>query len=168
MFRFFRERARAAAINSLGILTIPEEPGLNRFVERAADAFAAPFALLNVIHGEQLWVKASEGVSIQCMPRQESFCQYALGRPDILEVCDAAAAAPFRDLPAVTGDFGIRYYIGARLTIADGTDIGALCVLDTRPRPPASPDQRAYLLGLARQASAALERHADRRGSLAA
>jgi len=47
------------------------------------------------------------------------------------------------------------------LRVAGGVDVGALCVFDTRPRKPASPDQKAYLIALARQASMALESRAD-------
>jgi len=55
----------------------------------------------------------------------------------------------------------VRYYIGAPLRRLNGIDVGALCVLDTKRRAPASADQKAYLVGLARQASTALEARLD-------
>lgn len=168
MIGFLRERLRARAIDDLGIAGMIAEPGLERFAEQAANAFAAPIALLNVIRGEQMLVKASAGIVLDCMPRRDGPCQYVLDRPDLLEICDAAADPLYRKLPAVTGGLRVRYYVGAPLKITDGTGIGALCVLDTRPREPATADQRAYLLGLARQAASALERHAHRRGRRAA
>ena len=139
------------------------EPGFDRFVQRAASAYDAPVGLLTVLRHGELWIKAARGFDIQCMPRKDTFCGHAVDRGELLEVCDATLDPRFRDLPVVTGAPFVRYYIGAPLTAA-GIDVGVLCVLDVRPRPPASPDQRAYLAGLARQASGMLERHGPKKG----
>jgi GAF domain-containing protein len=80
-----------------------------------------------------------------------------LDSPEVLECCDPQADPRFAGLPSVVGDPHVRYYIGAPLRLLSGIDVGALCVLDTVERRPASHDQRAYLLGLARQASMMLE-----------
>lgn len=168
LWNILRERARARAVGRLGIPALPTEPGFDRFVGQAAAAFAAPISFLTLIDLNTMWVKASAGLDLQCLPRRDSFCAHVLSRDEPLEVCDARADPRFRRLPPVVGEPYIRYYIGAPLTLVDGTDVGALCVIDTRPRPPASRDQRAYLVGLARQATHALERQAHVRGSVAA
>ncbi|SUJ35599.1 Uncharacterised protein [Sphingomonas paucimobilis] len=64
--------------------------------------------------------------------------------------------------PVSRGAPYVRYYIGAPLRRLNGAHVGVLCVVDTRRRHPASPDQAAYLMGLARQASTALEARLDR------
>lgn len=144
------------------------EPDFDRFVQHAANAFAAPIALLTLIDSDTLWVKAATGLDLRCAPRENSFCTHAVDRSEPLEVCDALADPRFQGFPAVAGEPHIRYYLGAPLTLIDGTDVGALCVLDTSPRPPASRDQRAYLVGLARQATRSLERRAHVRSKAAA
>jgi len=166
--RLLRERTRSRAVQSTGVLERTADADFDRFVQQAAAAFVAPISLLTLIRDESLWIKAATGLVLQCMPRENGFCNHALDHGEPLEVCDARAHPQFQALPSVTGEPRIRYYIGAPLTMADGIDIGALCVLDTRPRRPASRDQRAYLVGLARQASQALERSAHVRGTLAA
>ncbi|RYF14839.1 MAG: GAF domain-containing protein [Oxalobacteraceae bacterium] len=168
LWDFFRERSRSRAVERLGILGNIAEPGFDCFVQQAADAFDAPMSLLTLLHDDMLWVKAATGVQMHCAPRDESFCNHAVDRGELLEVCDASADPVFQAMPSVLGEPYIRYYLGAPLTLLDGTDFGALCVLDTHPRPPASRDQRAYLTGLARQASQAMERDAHIKGSLAA
>lgn len=168
LLKMLRERMRSNAVAGLDAIGKPPEPGLHRFTEQAAQAFAAPISLLTLIHDDQLWVKASTGLDLECLPKQDGFCTYVVERADMLEVCDALDDSFFRTLPPVTGDPHVRYYIGAPLTLAGGMDVGALCVLDTKPRGPASRDQRAYLASLARQAATMLEHRARTKGSLAA
>lgn len=168
MFRnLLRERRRSAAVHGLGAPDMPGEPGLERFVDAAARAFDAPIALLSLIAGNNQWFKATHGLVIDCIARDSGFCGFALDRPGVLECCDPQADPRFRTLPVVTGDPHIRYYIGAPLRRSNGVDIGALCILDTVRREPSSPDQQAYLAGLARQASLALEARLDALGDAA-
>lgn len=167
-WKLLRERSRSRAVEKLDILDQLAEPGFDRFVQQAADAFDAPISLLTFLHDDTLWVRAATGLAVQCMPREDGFCSYAVDRGEPTEICDALADPVFRTLPSVTGEPYIRYYLGIPLSLTNGTDIGALCVLDTKPRKPASRDQRAYLAGLARQATHALERDAHIKGSVAA
>lgn len=168
LWKILRERSRSRAVRNLGVLGTPVEPSLNRFTKQAASAFAAPISLLTILHDRDLWVRASTGLDVACLPRKDGFCHYAVDRDDLLEVCDALSDPFFRTLPCVSGEPHVRYYLGAPLTLARDMDVGMLCVLDTVPRPPASRDQRAYLAGIARQAAHAIERQADIKGSLAA
>ena len=168
LWKIFRERSRARAVLHLGVLGAPVEPSLNRFTEQAASAFAAPISLLTILHDQDLWVRASTGLDVTCLPRKDGFCHYAVDRDDMLEVCDALDDPFFRTLPCVSGEPFVRYYLGAPLTMTSDMDVGLLCVLDTAPRTPASRDQRAYLAGIARQAASAIERQADIKGVLAA
>lgn len=155
------ERRRARAVRSLHLLGTPAHPQFDRFVNEAAAAFDAPFALLSLIHGDDQWFKASHGMDLTCLPRRQSFCTWVLDSDGTLESCDPEGDPRFADLPVVTGEPFVRYYLGAPLRLFSDMDVGALCIGDTVRRPPASPDQRAYLLGLARRASAALEVHVD-------
>ena len=167
--KWLRERGRCRTVRALDLTGgITVEPGLDRYVEQAVQAFAAPVALVSLIHDDEQRVVASRGFAPACLPREQGFCNHALDCDAVLEVCDPLHDARFSDLPAVTGEPRIRYYLGAPLHLAGGIDVGVLCVLDTRERPPASPDQRAYLQALARQVSMLLEQRLAATGSLAA
>ena len=162
MQSLFGEQRRARAVLGLRVLGSAPEPVFDRLVSAAASAFDAPMALLSLIHRDQQWVKASHGITLDCYPRHDSFCTHALDRSDVLECTDPLDDPRFAALPGVTGAPYVRYYIGAPLRRLNGAHVGVLCVVDTRRRHPASPDQAAYLMGLARQASTALEARLDR------
>ncbi|MGU3316852.1 GAF domain-containing protein [Sphingomonas sp. M6A6_1c] len=168
MFKsLLRERRRAMAVHGLDRLETSADPAFDRFVGAAASAFHAPIAALSLIHHDMQAIKAARGIALRCIPRQSGFCSFALDRDGVLECCAALDDPRFATLPGVVGEPYMRYYIGAPLRLLSGVDVGALCVVDTVERPPASADQKAYLLGLARQASLALEARLDILGNAA-
>ncbi len=166
--RLILERNRAREVESLGVLGVRAEPGMEKFVEQSAQAFAAPMSILTFLHDGDMWIKARVGLDIECLPRKDGICQHAIDRGDILEICDTWTDPLFVALPVVTGAPYIRYYIGAPIQVANRIDVGMLCVLDVRPRVAASEDQRAVLSALARQASYRLERSRDIKGGAVA
>lgn len=158
----FRERLRSRAVRGLTGGDEATELALNRHVEAAQQAFVAPIAILSLIHDDIQAIRAARGVDLTCLPRRDGFCTVALESSDVLECCDALVDSRFAGLPSVVGAPFIRYYIGTPLRLIGGIEVGVLCVADVVPRPPASGDQKAYMIGLARQASLILE---GRRGA---
>lgn len=75
---------------------------------------------------------------------------------DILEIPAATQDKRFLDNALATSDPGIRFYAGAPLTLADGSKVGTLCVIDQEPRT-LNDTQRAVPRHLAVAASHALE-----------
>ena len=158
--RFLCEFRRENALRHSGIDT-SKDRAFDRFVRRLAYSFEAPIALVSVARDEHLWIKAIHGLELLSLRRCDTFCEHVLDAEVPLEVCDATVDDRFIALPAVTGALSIRYYLGTRLRLSSGVGIGSLCILDTAARPPASPDQRAFLLAIARQAAAVLETRAS-------
>jgi len=153
------EPVRAAGVDrlaSFGILDTLPEVEYDALVSLAAHICGAPMAAVSFLTPDRQWFKARLGLTMQETPRDQSFCAVAMEQPEeVLLVPDARRDARFRDNPLVLGAGGVRFYAGAPLVTADGTALGALCVLDTVPRT-LSAAQEAALRALAVQCSALL------------
>lgn len=118
------------------------DPAFERIAALAADLLDAPVALISLVGAERLCFKARIGITPEQTPSDPVFCAHLLGMGAhaVLSVPDAASDPRFLESPLVTGDLGVRFYLGAALTTADGGNIGALCIIDRKPRP--APDAR--------------------------
>ena len=155
--RMLIELKRCNAIDKLNLNPASTDARMDRYVQRVSRAFLAPMAMISVVQGNRLWLKARHGLDMQSALRSEAFCEHVLDSVEPLEVCDALAHELFRDLPLVTGDIGVRYYIGMPLILSNGIGIGSLCVFDTVKRLGASREQLALLKAMAHQAAISLE-----------
>ena len=145
------EKERLASLLRYNLLDTPPEDGFDRLTRLAARLLDTPLALVTLLDRERMWVKSAAG-PLACpgaeVRREDSFCAYTILVSDLLVVEDASRDARFADLPLVRGDSHARFYAGAALFDRDGRALGALCVLDTRPRT-LSAEQRALLRDLA-------------------
>ncbi|WP_250645678.1 putative bifunctional diguanylate cyclase/phosphodiesterase [Methylobacterium durans] len=143
------ERARTASLMRCRIAGTAPEPAFDRIAELAADLFGTPLCAISFLDSEHQWVKASVGFGgLADFPRQDGLCHHVVAEGGILVVPDAAANPRFRDLPAVRGPLGIRYYAGTPLVTRSGHRVGALCVADQVPRRATAGKARAQLARL--------------------
>lgn len=152
----FDERERLEALHSYGILDTEPEPIFNDLAQLAAYVCGTPMALVSLLDDERQWLKARVGIDLREVPREQTFCQYALHETDVFEISDARADALYASNLMVTGAPYIRFYVGTPLLTPEGYSLGTLCAFDTVPRT-LSTDQRAALRLLARQVMAHLE-----------
>ncbi|MGC8522014.1 MAG: diguanylate cyclase [Steroidobacteraceae bacterium] len=151
------EAERLEALRILEILDTVPEQGFDDLTLLAATICATPISLVSLVDGERQWFKSRRGLSLEQTPRELSFCAHAILEPGrIMEIPDTAADRRFTDNPLVTGEPRVRFYAGAPLVTDAGHAIGAVCVLDHKPRR-LEPPQRAALQALARQAAAQLK-----------
>ena len=108
---------------------------------------------VHLVAADRQFGKAEFGIGTRDIPRDIAFCPHALLDPDGLVVPDAREDPRFAASPLVTGPPGIRFYAGMPL-ISEGLPIGALCVIDTRPRAGITERERFTLKTLASQVSA--------------
>jgi phosphoribosyl 1,2-cyclic phosphodiesterase/DNA-binding response OmpR family regulator len=128
------EEERQAAVDRLGLLDTEEEERFDRHARIAAAALDAPIALVTLVDRERQWYKSHIGFDFSESGRDIGFCAHAILESEPLVVPDALQDDRFADNPAVVGDPHVRFYAGVPLCTADGTRVGAFCIVDHKPR----------------------------------
>lgn len=121
--------------------TDPEEE-FDELVKLAAELCTAPVGLMTLIDSHRQFHKSRIGFDMESMPRSEAFCDHTIRQRGTFVVQDALEDERFRNNPHVTGGPQIRFYAGCPLLTADGDAVGALCVIDTKPRELSSLEER--------------------------
>jgi len=127
-----KEADRLESLRSYGLLDTPPETAYDDLVQLAAALLDTPMAMVSLIDRDRQWFKASVGTALTETPRDEAFCAYVAASGEPLVVPDASKDPRFADFALVKN--GVRSYAGVPLVGRDGLPLGALCVLDTRPR----------------------------------
>jgi GAF domain-containing protein len=144
------EPQRLTALHRLSILDTPPSPAMDRICRIAQKTFDMPTALIAFLDTDRLWIKAKSGAWDWAeVPREHAICNYTVLHDEVFVVPDLASHDALKANPCTTGGPRFRFYAGAPLIIGSGIRLGALCVLDTRPRD-FGPDKAATLAGLAR------------------
>lgn len=125
---------RVAALERYDILEAEAPAGFTDVVTLLKSIFAMPYAAITVIDRRHLRTKAAAGMECGDFPRENTPCNVTIRNAGLTVAEDMPADERFRDNPFVTGDAGIRSYIGAPLTSPDGYNIGSLCLFGTEPR----------------------------------
>jgi CheY-like chemotaxis protein len=136
------EARRLASLKASGLLDTPPDPRFDRITRLASRYFAVPIALISLVDRDRQWFKASVGLDIVETSREASFCAYTVVDRKTLVVNDALADDRFAENPLVIGEPRVRFYAGAPLILSNGTCLGSLCLMDTRPRWFAADDTR--------------------------
>jgi len=132
------ENLRLAALDRCGILDTPPDPHFDRITRLAAQFFGAPMAAISFVAHDRSWFKSTCGFQQIQLAGSASFCSHTIGCPEALVIPDAAADERFAGLALVAGRPRVRFYAGAPVFTAGGFAIGAVAVMDTRPRGPLS------------------------------
>lgn len=128
------EAARVAALRSLRVLdTLPEER-FDRITRLACRIFDAPMASIALVDEQREWSKARQGVDAQNLARELSIAAHVILQDRAWVAADLLTDARFADHPLVVGPAQWRSCAAYPLHAADGARVGALCVLDQRPR----------------------------------
>jgi GAF domain-containing protein len=150
------EEERLTAVYRLGLLDTEAEERFDRHARIAAAAFDAPIALITLIDRERQWYKSHHGFDYSETSRDMGFCSHAILESKPLVVNDALHDDRFADNPVVIGEPHVRFYAGVPLHAADGARVGALCIVDSKPRR-LSPAQLRMLQDIARLVEEELE-----------
>ena len=132
------EKLRLAALDRCGILDTPPDPHFDRITRLAAQFFGAPMAAINFVAHDRCWFKSTYGFHQIQLARPASFCSHTIACPEALVVPDATTDERFAGLALVAGHPCVRFYAGVPVVTTGGFAVGAVAVMDTRPRGPLS------------------------------
>ena len=157
---FCGEDERIAVMASFGLDDLDGDADLRRLADFAAKLCEVPIALVSIVEAERQRFLAHEGTGETETPRSTSFCATAMLGREMLVVEDATEDERFASYDLVTGPSHVRFYAGAPLVSSEGAPLGALCVIDTVPRPGGlTPLQREGLEVLADSVMRRLSQH---------
>ena len=125
----FDESDRLRALHRLTVLDTPREQLFDDLVLLAAQIIGAPLAALSLIDSERQWFKSTVGFDLTQTPRAVALCDHVVRTGGTMVVEDALQDVRFSTNPLVTGNPGLRFYIGVPVFSAN-MPIGALCVMD--------------------------------------
>ena len=130
--------ARLAAVARSGLLDAPTDPALDRLASIAARVLNAPVATVTLIDADRQFFAGCVGLdapldTTRQTPLSHSFCQHPVVSREPLVVSDAREDPRVRDNRAIA-DMDVIAYAGFPLIDADGLALGALCVIDHKPR----------------------------------
>lgn len=138
------ETERVEFIKNLAILDTAPGENLNRVVALCHAIFEVPTATISIVTDDRAWFMTAVGTTAMDERREYALCNYAIAGDDIFEVPDALAHPELSQSPMVKEHPGIRYYAGAPLKY-DKYNLGALCLVDVKPRPPLDERGRTIL-----------------------
>ena len=145
------EGTRVDTLYDLRILDTEPEERFDRLTRLAKRLLQVPISLISLVDENREWIKSGEGIGNSQVARDISFSAHAILGPDILLIPDTALDERFSDNPLVVDEPHIRFYAGCPLRAPNGSNLGTLCLIDSKPRE-FSEDEKALLRELTRMA----------------
>jgi len=128
------EEERLRTLLETGALDAAADPVLDMICEEARQHFEVSICALTLLDKARQRIKAAQGLEPGETPRDVAFCNYTILSDEVFVIEDALADDRVRDNPLVTGAPFIRFYAGAPLIFLTNIRLGALCLIDTKPR----------------------------------
>jgi CheY-like chemotaxis protein len=126
------ESSRLESLRSFRVLGASCEQVFDDIARLAALICDTPVAVIAFIDEQRVWFKAKIGFELDEIPRDGSFCAYAILQSDLLIVQDPPSDERFMNSFLVK-QIGIQFYAGIPLVTDDAHPLGALAVMDRVP-----------------------------------
>jgi PAS domain S-box-containing protein len=145
-----READRLEALRSSAIIDTQPEADFDDLVAVASVIAEVPQACIAFVDETRWWVKAWVGQMARELPRGSVLCADSIATAEPLVVDDVRADPRFALHPALETDPHLRFYAALPLVLDGCLAVGALVVMDRKPRA-LRPAQLAALQRVARQ-----------------
>ena len=143
------EEERLAALAALNLLDTEAEPVFDRITAKLARVFEVPIALITLVDRDRQFFKSQIGLPADLAkarqtPRSISVCGHVVAKNQVMVIEDLARDRRFANNPLLK-EHGIRFYAGVPLLAPNGQPIGALCLMDLKPRQITEREKRLLL-----------------------
>lgn len=128
------ERDRLLEIERLRLRLRPADLDIEDLLEICRSLTNSESCIFNLITGSKQIEKFVSGRSLGNIKREDSFCQYVINQNRPLFVEDARKDDRFKTNRYVVGRPKIRAYAGMPIHGANNLPVGALCIIDSKPR----------------------------------
>eukprot|EP00899_Mesostigma_viride_P009790 jgi/Mesvir1/18812/Mv04305-RA.1 len=154
------EDTRLATLRALNVLDTERESRYDLITSLASQVFNTNYSMVSLIDNDRQWFKSVVGTEDRETPRDVAFCAHVVLQDDVFVVNDATKDERFADSPLVTSGPRVRFYAGVPLKMANGQNVGAFCVVDSKPKA-LTQEQIDLLRQLGETVSAFLQAPAD-------
>lgn len=127
-------------LEELGLVDAPPESVFDNLTKLATSLFDIPVSLVSIVDfdNNRQFFKSQRGLvepwaAQRQTPLSHSFCQHVVNDNATLVIEDAAQHQKVKDNLAIR-DLGVATYLGAPIYNPEDQPIGALCVIDGKPR----------------------------------
>ena len=120
-------------LHAYSILDATRDTAFDRIVFTAAQMFRVPIAVVALLDGDRLCLKAQVGLDLTEIPATIALCN-AITEHAVVAVEDVSIDARFAQSASMTGRPHVRFYACAPLIMPDGVRVGSLCVADRLPK----------------------------------
>ena len=129
------EEGRLAALYSLDILDTPPVEHLDQITRLACEEFGVAVSMITLVDRHRQWFKSIHGYDLRETRRDISFCAHTILQDGCLVVKDLRLDPRFMSNPFVVQAPYARFYAGCPIHDPSCFRIGALCIVDVKPRP---------------------------------
>jgi PAS domain S-box-containing protein len=129
-----KEAGRLRALRAYQLLDSSEATAYEAFTALARQIADCSMATISLVDEDRVWFKSRSGIDADEIAREDSFSTHIVASGKPLVVQDASSDKRFRENRLVTGEPRVRFFAGVPLVAPGNFIIGALCVLDERPR----------------------------------
>ncbi|SDD75431.1 GAF domain-containing sensor histidine kinase [Pedobacter soli] len=147
----YYESQRLNKLRRYDIIDTPPELLFDLIAEIAKITFKAAGSFVSFIDDKQVYFKANTSpIQVTVIKKEDSLCTIASQSAEITLIEDTETSVEAKDCPYVEMDNGIRFYAAAPITTMEGFVIGAVSVMDDKPRYDIEEEQLTILKWLAR------------------
>lgn len=129
------EEARLDNLKRYRILYTKTEPIFDQLAALTATMMNVPVSMINFVDRDRVWTKADQSGAVGLeVDRETSLCSLAILNDSVTVFEDLISNPCLISNPLIAGESGLRFYAAAAITTDEGFRVGAVCILDKKPR----------------------------------